>query len=57
MGLRLAQCRERYGLVTGQQHNALADAVATAELFLAQASYLEKGHGLKLSELHLRCSR
>jgi DNA polymerase-3 subunit epsilon len=57
MGLRLAQCRERYGLVTGQQHNALADAVATAELFLAQASYLEKGHGLKLSELHLHCSR
>jgi DNA polymerase-3 subunit epsilon len=57
MGLRLSQCRERYGLVSGQQHNALADAVATAELFLAQASYLEKGHGLKLSELHLRCSR
>lgn len=57
MGLRLSQCRERYGLVSGQQHNALSDAVATAELFLAQASYLEKGHGLKLSELHLHCSR
>lgn len=56
MSLRLAQCRERYGLFSGQQHNALADAVATAELFLAQASYLEKGHNLKLSELHIRCS-
>jgi DNA polymerase-3 subunit epsilon len=57
MGLRLSQCRERYGLVSTQQHNALADAQATAELLLAQASYLEKGHDLKLSELHIRYSR
>lgn len=57
MGLRLSQCRERYGLGSTQQHNALADAQATAELLLAQASYLEKGHNLKLSELHIRCSR
>jgi DNA polymerase-3 subunit epsilon len=55
-GLRLAQCRERYGLVTGAQHNAMADAIATAELLLAQASYLEKGQGLKLSELGISCS-
>ncbi len=57
MGLRLAQCRERYGLGPMQQHNALADAQSTAELLLAQASYLEKGHNLRLSELHIRCSR
>ncbi|MBT8126204.1 MAG: 3'-5' exonuclease [Gammaproteobacteria bacterium] len=57
MGLRLSQCRERYGLATTQQHNALADAQATAELLLAQASYMEKGHDLKLSELHIRCSK
>ncbi len=55
-GLRLAQCRERYGLVTGAQHNAMADAIATAELLLAQASYLEKGQGLRLSELGISCS-
>jgi len=55
-GLRLSQCRERYGLVSGSQHNALADAVATAELLLAQASYLDRGDTLKLSDLHVRCS-
>lgn len=55
-GLRLVQCRERYGLVSSAQHNAMADAVATAELLLAQASYLEKGQGLKLSELGISCS-
>jgi len=55
-GLRLAQCRERYGLISSAQHNAMADAVATAELLLAQASYLEKGQGLKLSELGISCS-
>ena len=55
-GLRLSQCRERYGLSTGSQHNALADAQATAELFLAQASYLDRSHKLKLSDLSLRCS-
>ena len=56
MGLRLAQCRSRYGLPTGSQHNALADAQATAELFLAQASYLGKREKLRLSELSLCCS-
>ena len=57
MGLRLSQCRERYGLLSAQQHNALADAQATAELLLAQASYLEKGHDLTLSELHVHCAK
>lgn len=54
MRLRLAQCREHYGLPTGSQHNALADAQATAELFLAQASYLGKQESLSLAELSLR---
>jgi len=57
MGLRLSQCRDRYGLTSSQQHNALADAQATAELLLAQSSYLGKEHKLKLSDLSIRCSR
>ena len=36
--LRLAACRERYGLPSYSGHNALSDALATAELFLAQVS-------------------
>ena len=55
-GLRLSQCRERYGLGSGSQHNALADAQATAELLLAQASYMGRKNSLKLSELAVRCS-
>jgi DNA polymerase-3 subunit epsilon len=57
MGLRLSQCRERYGLTSSHQHNALADAQATAELLLAQSSYLGKGRELKLSDLSVRCSQ
>lgn len=56
MGLRLAQCRDRYGLQSGSQHDALADAQATAELFLAQASYMGKSETLRLSDLSLSCS-
>jgi DNA polymerase-3 subunit epsilon len=56
MGLRLSQCRDRYGLTSSQQHNALADAQATAELLLAQASYLDGKQALKLSDLSMRCS-
>ena len=55
-GLRLSQCRERYGLGSGSQHNALADAQATAELLLAQASHLDRDNSLKLADLALRCS-
>ena len=36
--LRLAALRERYHLPRYQAHNALSDAVAAAELFLAQAA-------------------
>ena len=56
VGLRLAQCRERYGLQSGSQHDALADAQATAELLLAQASYLSGKQGLNLSQLSLDCT-
>ncbi|VUD66689.1 DNA polymerase III PolC-type [Thalassocella blandensis] len=56
-GLRLAQCRERYGLLSNNQHNALADAYATAELLLAQASYLgdKKTLTLKSLRVHSTC--
>lgn len=37
--LRLNTCRERYGLPKTQAHNALEDALATAELFLAWANH------------------
>jgi DNA polymerase III subunit epsilon len=57
MSLRLAQCRQRYGLPAGSQHDALADAQATAELFLAQAGYLGQPEKLRLSDLNLSCSR
>lgn len=57
LGLRLAQCRERYGLLPGSQHNALADAQATAELFLAQVSYSGELSKLKLSDLSLSGAR
>lgn len=54
-GLRLAQCRERYGLASVTQHNALADARATAELLLAQISHLGNADKLLLGRLDLRC--
>lgn len=38
-GLRLAACRERYNLPVYRAHNALSDALACAELYLAQESY------------------
>ena len=38
-GLRLAECRARYHLPRYPAHNALTDALATAELFLAQAAH------------------
>lgn len=36
--LRLSHARERYGLPPYRPHHALTDALATAELFLAQAA-------------------
>jgi len=39
VSLRLADCRERYGLPPYQAHHALADAMATAELLQAQVAH------------------
>ena len=39
--LRLDDCRERYGLPRYSAHNALIDAIATAELWLAQLSHTQ----------------
>lgn len=48
--LRLNQCRERYNLPVYNAHNALTDALATAELFLAQLAYLGGSAGISLKE-------
>ena len=49
--LRLYQCRERYHLPQRSAHNAFTDALATAELFLAQAAYMAGSNHLSLKEL------
>ena len=46
---RLHACRERYNLPPAQAHNALTDAIATAELWLAQSSHIARGTDLPLS--------
>lgn len=44
-GYRLNACRQRYNLPRYGAHNALVDAIAAGELFLAQASYKSReGH-------------
>ena len=48
-GFRLAPCRERYGLPVYQGHDALTDALATAELLLAQIAY--QGKDCRLHDL------
>ncbi|MCW8108189.1 3'-5' exonuclease [Alteromonas ponticola] len=47
--LQLRDCRARYGLPAYRQHHALNDAIACAELFQAQISYL--GEHIPLAEL------
>ncbi|MGI1677670.1 MAG: 3'-5' exonuclease [Cellvibrionaceae bacterium] len=47
--LTLSNCRRRYHLPDYQAHNALIDALSTAELLLAQISH--KGKSIKLREL------
>jgi DNA polymerase-3 subunit epsilon len=49
--LRLHACRERYNLPLYQGHNALLDALATAELLLAMAAHRSRGQGLALGQL------
>lgn len=49
--LTLGACRERYGLPTMRQHHALSDAIACAEVFLAQAYKVVGKHQVSLREL------
>jgi DNA polymerase III subunit epsilon len=49
--LRLHALGERYNLPRYAAHNALYDALAAAELFLAQAASLGEGRSLSLREL------
>ncbi|MEC8426935.1 MAG: 3'-5' exonuclease [Pseudomonadota bacterium] len=47
--LRLSSCRERYGLPDYPAHNALMDALATAELFIGHVT--KKGMRVKTKEV------
>lgn len=49
--LRLQACRERYGLPHFHGHNALLDALATAELLLAMAAHRSAGKPFPLAQL------
>jgi DNA polymerase-3 subunit epsilon len=48
--LRLHALGERYNLPRYGAHNALSDAVAAAELFLAQAAHMEGRRGARLGD-------
>lgn len=50
-GLRLAAIRDRYGLPRYPVHNALSDALATAELLLAQIAYRGGARQVRLKHL------
>tara|TARA_R110002110_G_scaffold245617_4_gene462042 strand:+ start:27297 stop:27962 length:666 start_codon:yes stop_codon:yes gene_type:complete len=50
--LTLQACRARYGLPAHSAHNALLDALATAELLLAQIAHRSGGGRLALAELY-----
>lgn len=49
--LRLFNLRKRYNLPEYTAHNALLDALSTAELFLAQVNHLPDGINTRLSQL------
>ena len=49
--LRLHALGDRYNLPRYGAHNALSDALAAAELFLAQAAHRDGGRGIALREL------
>ena len=49
--LRLQGCRDRYNLPHFHGHNALLDALATAELLLALASHRSSGGSFTLAQL------
>ncbi|KPZ70439.1 DNA polymerase III PolC-type [Shewanella sp. P1-14-1] len=48
--LRLDACRQRYGLPTYSGHAALVDAIACAELFIAQVNSIGDSQKLTVSE-------
>lgn len=48
--LRLHALGERYNLPRYGAHNALSDALAAAELFLAQAAHRDSGRGMRIAE-------
>lgn len=48
--LRLHALCERYNLPRHGAHNALSDALAAAELFLAQAAHRDNGRGMQLGD-------
>jgi DNA polymerase-3 subunit epsilon len=49
--LRLHSLCDRYNLPRYGAHNALSDALAAAELFLAQAAHKDNGKGVPLGDL------
>ena len=49
--LRLQGCRNRYGFPKHNAHNALSDAIATAELLLAQMSHMGGSNQTRLQSL------
>ena len=49
--LRLQACRDRYNLPAYPAHNALMDALATAELLLAQAGNRSRGKAYPVGQL------
>jgi len=52
--LRLNACRSRYNLPVYNAHNALTDALACAELLLAQLSKMGGSDAIKLAELLIK---
>lgn len=52
--LRLWQARARFGLPAARAHDALGDALACAELYLAQVAELGEGRSLALRDVRLR---
>ncbi|MDC9715299.1 MAG: exonuclease domain-containing protein [Gammaproteobacteria bacterium] len=50
-GLRLFNLREKYNLPRYKAHNAMQDAISTAELFLAQVDYMGNKEAIKLRQL------
>lgn len=54
LDVSLSACRKRYNLPPYNAHNALADSVATAELFLAQLKTIYKNQDIDLYTLYKR---